>query len=73
MTATPGRPSDWGLSDEWFNDFITELENSPIRRRRLRRERIIALPVKETLAVAFQEKTEQLRRYLKGEREKGIA
>ena len=73
MTPTPGRPTDWGLSDEWFTDFIQELENSPTRRRRLHRERNIALPVQHTLAIAFQEKTEQLRRYLAGEREKHIA
>lgn len=73
MPPTPGRPTDWGLSDEWFTDFITDLQNSPTRRRRLRRERIVALPVKDTLAVTFQEKTEQLRRYLAGEREKDIA
>lgn len=73
MPTTPGRPTDWGLSDEWFTDFINDLQNSPTRRRRLRRERIVALPVKESLAVAFQEKTEQLRRYLAGEREKHIA
>ncbi|MFF7293179.1 hypothetical protein ACFY9N_11675 [Microbacterium sp. NPDC008134] len=64
---------DWGLSDEWFADFVRELEESPRRRRRLRRERIFALPVKDALAVAFQEKTEQLRRYLAAEREKWLA
>lgn len=69
---TPPEP-DWGLSDEWFSEFVAELEASPVRRRRLRREQILALPVKESLAVAFQEKTEQLRRYLAGEREKHVA
>ncbi|WP_336642072.1 hypothetical protein [Microbacterium sp. USHLN272] len=64
---------DWKLSDEWFADFIADLEASPVRRRRLRRERIFALPVKDALAQAFQEKTEQLRRYLAGEREKWLA
>ena len=73
MPPTPGRPIDWGLSDEWFTEFITDLQNSPTRRRRLHRERILALPVKHTLAATFQEKTEQLRRYLAGEREKHIA
>lgn len=73
MATTHGGPSDWGLSDEWFADFVRELEESPVRRRRLRREKITALPVKDALAVAFQEKTEQLRRYLTAEREKSIA
>ena len=73
MTTAPGRPLDWGLSDEWFTDFISELEASPVRRRRLKRELMVALPVKHALAVAFQEKTEQLSRYLAGERQKDIA
>lgn len=73
MPSTPGKPADWGLSDEWFADFINELESTPVRRRRIRREQILALPVKDALAVAFQEKTEQLRRYLAGEREKYVA
>lgn len=68
MNTTPGRPTDWGLSDEWFADFIHDLETNTVRRRRLHRERIIALPIAETLAINFQEKTEQLRRYLAGER-----
>lgn len=68
-----GQPPAWRLCDEWFAEFIHDLETSTVRRRRLRRERIIALPVKETLAVAFQEKTEQLRRYLAAERQKDIA
>ncbi|WP_288870825.1 hypothetical protein [uncultured Microbacterium sp.] len=64
---------DWRLCDEWFAEFIAELEQSPVRRRRLRRERVVALPVAETLAQAFQEKTEQLRKYLAGERERWFA
>lgn len=68
------RPSDdWSLSDEWFSEFIQELEASPVRRRRLKRERILALPVKDTLARVFEEKTEQLRRYLAVERERWLA
>ncbi|MGW9270776.1 hypothetical protein [Microbacterium sp. NPDC055599] len=65
--------ADWRLCDEWFAEFIAELEQSPARRRRLRRERLVALPVKDALAQAFQEKTEQLRRYLAGERERWLA
>lgn len=64
---------DWRLCDEWFAEFIAELEQSPVRRRRLRRERLVALPVPDALAQAFQEKTEQLRRYLAGERERWLA
>ncbi|WP_295102976.1 hypothetical protein [uncultured Microbacterium sp.] len=73
MTSAPGQSADWRLSDEWFADFINELESTPVRRRRIHREQILALPVKDALAVAFQEKTEQLRRYLAGEREKHVA
>jgi hypothetical protein len=65
--------TDWRLCDEWFAEFIAELEQSPARRRRLRRERLVAPPVKDALAQAFQEKTEQLRRYLAGERERWLA
>lgn len=54
---------DWSAADEWFAEFISELEQSPKRRRRLWRERV-EVPAKETLARAFEEKTEQLRRYL---------
>lgn len=58
----------WKFSDEWFADFIAELEASPRRRKNLRRERILAIPVKETLQRQFEDETEQLRRYLEGER-----
>lgn len=64
---------DWRLCDEWFAEFIAELEQSPVRRRRLVRESKVALPVAETLARAFQEKTEQLGKYLAGERERWFA
>lgn len=64
---------DWRLCDEWFAEFIEQLEESPKRRRRLWRERVIALPVAETLARAFEEKTEQMRRYLAVERERWFA
>lgn len=67
------RSDDWKLSDEWFAEFIEQLEASPRRRRNLRRERIIALPVPETLQRQFEEKTEQLRRYLAVERERVLA
>lgn len=62
----------WSTADDWFNEFITRLEASPKRRQQLWRERI-TLPVKETLARAFTDKTEQLRRYIAGEREKDVA
>lgn len=68
----PSEP-EWRLCDEWFAEFIAELEQSPARRRRLRRERIFALPVKDALAQAFQEKTEQLGKYLAGERDRWFA
>lgn len=62
----------WATADEWFAEFIHNLEQSPQRRNKLWRERI-EVPAKEALARAFTEKTEQLRRYLAGEREKHIA
>lgn len=64
---------DWRLSDEWFAAFIEELEASPRRRTRMKREAIKALPISESIAVAFAEKTEQLRRYLAAERERWLA
>lgn len=64
---------DWRLSDEWFTEFIDELEASPKRRNRAKREAIKALPIVDALAVAFEEKTEQLRRYLAAERERWLA
>lgn len=67
------RSDDWRLADEWFAAFIAEAETDPIRRRHVLRERIRALPVKDTLARAFEEKTEQLRVYLAGERERMLA
>lgn len=65
-------PESWSTADDWFTEFITRLEASPKRRQQLWRERI-TLPVKETLARAFTDKTEQLRRYIAGEREKDVA
>lgn len=67
------RSDDWRLSDEWFEAFIEDIEQNPTHRRRVLREQILAVPVKDTLARAFQEKTEQLRRYLAGERERLLA
>lgn len=64
--------TDRTTADDWFTEFITRLEASPRRRQQLWRERK-ELPVKETLARAFTDKTEQLRRYLAAEREKDIA
>jgi len=64
---------DWRLCDEWFAELIEQLEASPVRRRQLRREGTKPLPVAETLAQAFDEKTEQLRRYLAAERERWLA
>lgn len=58
--------ADWSTADEWFADFIRRLEQSPQRRNKLWRERTEP-SVKVTLARAFEDKTEQLRRYLAGE------
>lgn len=72
MSPSPGRPTDWRLSDEWFASFITDLEGSVLRRRRLRREGLIPVPARVELARAFQDKTEQLRRLLAEERRRKI-
>lgn len=64
-------PESWSTADDWFADYIRRLEQSPQRRNKLWRERVV-VPVKTTLARAFADKTEQLRRYLAGE-EKDIA
>lgn len=65
-------PESWSTADDWFAEYLHNLEQSPRRRNRLWRERIEP-PVKVVLARAFTEKTEQLRRYLAAEREKDIA
>ncbi|WP_147406741.1 hypothetical protein [Microbacterium sp. CGR2] len=65
-------PESWSTADDWFTEFITNLEASPRRRNKLWRERI-EVPVKVALARAYTDKTEQLRRYLAAEREKDIA
>ena len=62
-------PHGWKLADEWFTDYIRDLEASGSRKRRLFRERHKPLPIRETQARAFAEKTEQLRRFLEHERE----
>lgn len=72
MSPSPGRPTDWGLSDEWFTDFITALEKSKVRRRRLRHERVV-IPVRDQLARDFEHKTEQLRRVIAVERKRWLA
>ncbi|WP_420114535.1 hypothetical protein [Pseudactinotalea sp.] len=60
------------MSDEWFEAFIEDAEQNPVRRRRVLRERIRALPVKDTLARVFQDKTDELIKYLRGERERHL-
>lgn len=54
---------DWTTADEWFAEFIQNLEQSPKRRSRLWRERV-EIPVADALARAYDEKTEQLRRFM---------
>lgn len=62
----------WTTADEWFADFISNLEESPKRRGQLWRERVV-VPAKHELARAFEEKTEQLRRMIAVERERWLA
>lgn len=53
-------------ADDWADEFLTRLERSEARKRRLARERFTPDP--DVLAVqAYDEKTEQLTRYLRGE------
>lgn len=66
-------PVGWHLADEWFADFIRECETNPIKRRRVLRSNRKPIPVKETLARAYADKTEQLCRYLAHEREQKAA
>lgn len=68
MTALP----DWSTADYWFADYLERLQKSQPRTIRLLREKV-SIPTSEEAARAFTEKTEQLRRYLAGEREKSIA
>ncbi|MDR6868950.1 hypothetical protein J2Y69_003576 [Microbacterium resistens] len=60
--------TDWTAADEWFAEYLKGLESSTVRRRRLWREGRTPIPAAETLARAFEEKTEQLRRMLAVER-----
>lgn len=63
---------DWSTADYWFADYLERLQASRTRTIRLLRERV-SIPAPEQEARSFTEKTEQLRRYLAGEREKDIA
>jgi hypothetical protein len=72
VSPSPGRPLDWGLSDEWFTEFITDLEASTVRRKRLWRERVV-IPARDQLARDFEQKTEQLRRVIAVERQRWLA
>lgn len=61
-------PDVWLTADEWFLDFITKLQRSKRRvDTMLRRERG-PIPVADALARDYADKTEQLRRFLRGER-----
>lgn len=66
MSPSPGRPVHVAASDEWFADFIRELEGSKVRRRRLWRERVV-LPVKAELARKYEMETEMYRRMIRVE------
>lgn len=58
----------WLTADEWFWDFINKLQSHAGRRRTMMRRETAPIPVKDTLARDYQEKTEQLLRYLRGQR-----
>jgi len=73
VSPSPGQPEDWRLSDEWFSAYLTDLERSGVRLRRLRREGRVPIPVKDELARAYQDKTEHLRRLLAMERGRLVA
>lgn len=64
--------SEQSTAEEWFAEFIARLEDSPRRRRRLLRERVV-VPARVEVERAFQEKTEQLRRMVAVERERWLA
>lgn len=68
MAALP----DWTTADYWFADYLERLQKSQSRTIRLPREKV-SIPASEQDARAFTDKTEQLRRYLAGEREQQIA
>lgn len=68
MSPSPGKPSDWSLADEWFAGFITELESSKSRRRKLWREGRVPIPARDSTARDYQDRTEHLRRLLAVER-----
>lgn len=55
------------LADEWFTEFITKLEASTARRRRLWRERVV-VPARDELARMYEQETEMKRRVIAVER-----
>ena len=55
-------------ADEWFTEFIRELENSKPRRRRLWREGRGIIPAKTELARLYEQETEMKRRVISYER-----
>lgn len=63
---------DWQTADEWFADFLTRLATDGKRRGKLWREQVV-VPVKDQLARDYTVKTEQLRRMLAVEGQKGAA
>lgn len=61
--------SDRITADDWADEYLTRLQRSRDRRARLARERF--KPDPDVLAVrSYDEKTEQLTRYLRVERER---
>ncbi|MEA1264184.1 hypothetical protein MicroSTF_14165 [Microbacterium sp. STF-2] len=62
--------SDPALADEHLAAFIDGLANSPRRSRRLWLEGQTPIPIADALARDFQDRTEQLSRYIAAENQR---
>lgn len=63
-------PDRWLVADEWFAQFIRDVEGSAGRVTRLRREAGRGVPKQHRDAVAYEAETENYRKYLRFERSK---
>lgn len=64
----PMNRSDPALADEHLDAFVLGLADSPKRRRRLWLEGQKPIPIEDALARDYEDRTEQLRRYLAAEK-----
>lgn len=66
IQASPGRPVDHSMADEWAADWMAEISASRYRRARIRTERRFPSPWAEQLQKErdYDDETEHLRRFI---------